>query len=109
MNNAVLLAFSGISDPDRADEYNEWYDRVHAVQALKTAGVLSCRRYKLAADQMMPSDLPQYLAIYEVDPAVLNSLPAELASKFASGDISMHDLMAEGTVAMYEMLSEPTL
>ncbi len=82
---------------------------MHAVEALKIPGVVSCRRYKLAANQMMPPGLPEFLAVYQVDHEVMESLPGELASRSAAGEISMHELMASGTVAFYEQVSEPTL
>ena len=108
MQNAVMVAFTKVADPEREDEFNEWYDKVHAVEALQTDGVLSCRRYKLAKNQMMPPGLPEFLAVYEIDPAVVDTLPKELAERFAAGKISMSDLMAEGMMGIYEILSEPT-
>jgi hypothetical protein len=109
MSNPVMVAFTGISDPAREEEFNEWYDTVHAVESLKIKGVLSCRRYKLAPRQMMPPDLPQFFAIYEIDPEVLDSLPDALAAKAAAGEISVHELMQSGTMGFYEFVSEPEL
>ncbi len=109
MPNALMLAFTNISDPDREDEFNDWYDEVHAVGALEIDGVISCRRYKLSNEQMLPPELPQFLAVYEVDPGAVDSLPKELANKFAAGEISMNELMSGGTMAFYTLISEPTV
>lgn len=107
MPNAILIAFTGISDPSREAEFNEWYDTVHAPGTLQVPGVVSCRRYKLSNSQMMPSDLPEFLAVYEVDPAMIDTLPKELGAKASAGVITTHELMKLGMVAVYEPLSEP--
>ena len=107
MSNAIMIAFTGINDPEHEGEFNEWYDTVHAPGTLQVPGVVSCRRYKLSTTQMMPSDLPEFLAVYEIDPAALATLPKELGEKAAAGVITSHELMKLGMVAMYEPLSEP--
>lgn len=56
--------------PDRVDEFNEWYERVHIPDVLGIPGVLSARRYELADDQLgrRAREYPyRFLTLYELD------------------------------------------
>jgi hypothetical protein len=103
----LILAFTEISDPEQETEFNDWYDRYHAVATLRVPGVLSCRRFKLAPQQMSPSELPLFLTVYEVDADALDSLPGELVGRLSTGEIPFSELMNQGMAAFYEPLSEP--
>jgi hypothetical protein len=53
-------------------EFNRIYDEDHIPTILKVPGVRSARRYRL--ERSTRSDMPRYLAIYEIDgPSVLDS------------------------------------
>jgi hypothetical protein len=55
----------------------------------------------------MNPGLPQFLAIYEVEPEALESLPKHMAELAAEGKISTIDVMSSGTMALFEPLSQP--
>jgi hypothetical protein len=70
MPKGIFLALSNAASDDVHDDFNQWYDDVHAKEVLALPGVSSCRRFKLASAQVMPGDDAngrQYLALYEVE------------------------------------------
>ena len=103
----LMIAFTTISDPSREEEFNTWYDTVHAPESMQIPGVISCRRYKLSDTQAMASGLAQFLAIYEVEPEAVESVPKHLAELAGAGKISTIEIMSGGTMALYEPLSQP--
>lgn len=50
--------------PEREEEFNEWYDKVHIPMVLKAPGMVRAARYRIVGAE---DDLPQYLAIYELE------------------------------------------
>ena len=68
----------------REDDYHAWYDDVHLGEFAALPGVLSGRRYQVAAP---PGGRPQYAAVYE-----LSSHPDEVtaAMNAAIKDGTMH-------------------
>jgi hypothetical protein len=97
MPTGVFLALSNAMSEDVEVEFNKWYDEVHAPQVLAVPGVASCRRFRLAPDQVMPTDpatTRQYLALYEVEAESWESFAAEFLSRFTDGRITVRpDLM----------------
>jgi len=73
MSKAVMLALSNPVSPQREQEFNDWYDKVHARQLLALPGFNRVRRYKAARQMLPPSESGEptyaYLAVYEVDDA----------------------------------------
>jgi hypothetical protein len=70
MPKGIFIALSNPVNDEVEDEYNKWYDDVHAKQLLAIPGVKSARRFKLADTQVMPGDDAvgrRYLALYEVE------------------------------------------
>jgi hypothetical protein len=55
-------------------EFNRIYDEEHVPTILKVPGVRSCARYRLSHSTV--TDMPRYLAIYEVDDAAVIDSPA---------------------------------
>lgn len=104
---ALMLALTAISDPDQEEEYNRWYDTVHANETMLIPGVVSCRRYKLAEIQAMEPSMPQFLSIYEVEREALQSLPEHFAQLAAEGRITTSEFVNWGTMALFEPLSRP--
>ncbi|HEX76953.1 MAG TPA: hypothetical protein G4O03_00860 [Dehalococcoidia bacterium] len=49
--------------PEREQEFNEWYDRVHVPMVLECPGVMRASRYQIV--EPVPG-LTKYLAIYEL-------------------------------------------
>jgi hypothetical protein len=53
----------------REEEFNRWYDEVHAAEALATPGLTSMTRYRMSPTQMFPGTeiSTTYLTVYEVE------------------------------------------
>jgi hypothetical protein len=62
------------------EEFNRWYNEVHAVEMLNISGVLNISRYR-AVHQIRPGGEPpahHYLTVYEIDdaPATVEAIMA---------------------------------
>lgn len=107
-STGVMVVFSSPAPGVSEEAFNEWYDGTHAPEILKhVPGVLSVRRFRLAASQMRPSEAQPFLAIYEIDrPAeeVLKSLSA------ASPSLTFSDVLDRETnipaLHVYDSLAE---
>jgi len=69
MTRPVLIALTNCVSPERDDEYNQWYNEVHARDLLSLPTMRSMTRYR-ALQQITPAGgEPQhkYLAIYDLD------------------------------------------
>jgi len=84
----------------REDDFNAWYDGVHLAEFAALPGVVSARRFQVAAPA---SGEPQYAAIYE-----LSSHPDEvMAAMFArvsDGTMHMSDAVDPKSVIMTSLL-----
>lgn len=69
MGKALLLALSNPVSEDRVDEFNHWYNTIHAAQLLALPGFHKVRRYRASAQLLPGAKKPTYtyLAVYEVD------------------------------------------
>ncbi len=56
--------FEANSDPAREPEFNEWYDRIHVPDILKTPGYVRARRY---VNREMRDGRGKYLALYDME------------------------------------------
>jgi hypothetical protein len=67
MPSLMLAMLSPV--PGREEEFNTWYDDVHAAEALATPGLISITRYRMGSTQIFPGCEidTSYLTIYEVD------------------------------------------
>jgi hypothetical protein len=67
MSESILISFTN-SEPGRDAEFNEWFDE-HVREVLSVPGVVSARRFRLAAAQVpgATESAHQYFAIYEID------------------------------------------
>ena len=89
MPKFVLVATSSAAE-GRDDEYNNWYDDVHAKDLLSIPGVKSARRFE--ATPFGPHPTPaKYLAIYEIEADDAGAVMAALGEGMASGKFSMTD------------------
>ena len=61
-----FLVFTNAAD-GRDDDYNEWYDNVHAVEMCALPEYTGVTRYKLTDAQMVPDQSHRYVAIYEFE------------------------------------------
>jgi hypothetical protein len=52
----------------READYNEWFEKVHIPQVLRTSGFKSARRLALTTEQRMPAPYPyQFATLYEIE------------------------------------------
>lgn len=73
MPKALMVALSNPVSKSREQEYNDWYNNVHARELLALPGINSVRRYRAARQMLPPSETGEptyaYMAVYEVDDA----------------------------------------
>ena len=92
MPKGIFLALSNPASDDVHDDFNQWYDDVHAKEVLALPGVQSARRFRLADSQIMPGDDAdgrQYLALYEVEVDDWQAFANEMQQGFADGRITI--------------------
>jgi hypothetical protein len=92
MPKGVFAVLTNAANGANHDDFNQWYDDVHAKQVLAIPGVKSCRRFKLAPAQVMPGDEAmgrQYLALYEVELDDWQSLSDAMMQGFTDGTITV--------------------
>lgn len=69
MPKPILIAMTNVTGAEKDDEYNRWYNEVHAKDILSLPSVSSITRYR-GLEQIRPGmgepDY-RYLAIYEMD------------------------------------------
>lgn len=68
VSTARALMLRGLSaDPDRLDEFEEWYNTEHLPKLSQVPGVLRARRYRLQTDAShLKGDPPAFMAVYEL-------------------------------------------
>ena len=101
-----MVVRSKPSDPEREDEYNDWYSTTHLADVLAVPGFVSARRYRVRGGE---GDGPahSYLAIYEIEADDMGAPPAELRARSASGRITMSDALRldpPPVVTFYELI-----
>ncbi len=60
---AVFVMFTECTDPEREDEFNDWYSNIHIPDILTMPGIVGARRFRVLGD----SGQWKYLAVYELD------------------------------------------
>jgi hypothetical protein len=115
MPKGVFLALSNPVSEGVEDDFNQWYDEVHAKEVLALPGVNSCRRFKLAPAQIMPGDDAagrRYLALYEVDVDDWQAFAEAQGQAFAEGKITVNtDLLQLDPMVMtmvFEEIAQPS-
>jgi hypothetical protein len=71
MAKAIILSLSNPVSKEREAEYNDWFEKIHAVEVTALEGVRNIRRFRAAIPIVPPDAEPAYLyaAIYELDDA----------------------------------------
>ena len=95
---SVLIVLTRSKDPDREDEWRQWYDEVHIphVMETQTLGLVETNRFENAG---AAPDEPRSLAIYEMDRdpvAVFDEMKARMDKRRAEGNtysIDCNDVM----------------
>jgi hypothetical protein len=70
-----FLVFTNAAD-GRDDDYNQWYDEVHAVEMCALQEYTGVTRYKLTDAQMVPDQSHRYVAIYEFEGSAEDAVAA---------------------------------
>jgi hypothetical protein len=85
----MVLVEASCADPDREDEFNEWYNEVHLADVLETPGIVRAVRY----ENIAPTEgQGKYLAVYEVE-------TDDLQDAFAANEEIMARKSAEGRMS----------
>jgi hypothetical protein len=98
MPKGIFIALSNATSDDVDEEFNQWYDEVHAREVLALPGVRSFRRFRLAPAQVLPGEEVEkhrYLAMYEVDVDDWESFAAENQQAFGDGRITIRPELIE--------------
>jgi hypothetical protein len=104
MPKGRLIAFSNPCSSDREQEFNEWYDGVHADEILALPGIAAMRRYRIVPQPDRAAELPhRYAAIFELDDieTAMASLSQATATFTMTDTIDLHG----SVLAVYEEIS----
>jgi hypothetical protein len=95
MAKGVLLVQSQASDPEREEEYHEWYEQMHIPQLCEIPGITGVRRFALIGGGFGDADssIPTHLAIYEIEADDLEAVTNEIAERAGDGRIEMKDVI----------------
>jgi len=70
MARAMMLVASSSTDPDRIDDFNDWYAR-HVQELLEVEGIVSATRWQTSPHQLLPGvdgiDGRRFLVLYEIE------------------------------------------
>ena len=91
MPKGMLVVQSRPADPEREDEYNDWYTNAHLPEVCAVPGFVGARRYRVrgGAD---PST-PEYVAIYDIDCDDLEAPLQELRARAGDSRVRMSDVL----------------
>jgi len=89
----TLIVYTSPAD-GREHDYNTWYDDVHLAEFSALPGVISGRRFKVAADGK-----PQYAAIYELS-SHPDQVMAAMNDAIKDGSMHMSDAIDPASVSM---------
>ncbi len=94
MPRALMLVASSTTDPDRVDDYHEWY-ALHVKELLELDGIVSATRWETSEHQMIPGldsiDGRRFLALYQIECDDLEAVRNRINS--SSPDRSHSDLL----------------
>lgn len=97
-DGGLMVGLTNCTNRDDDDDFNNWYDRVHAADVLKSPWFWNAQRYR-----KRDGDLPQYAALYET------SLGGSKAFKnymsWAERESAMHSRIANVHVWSFDFLA----
>ena len=96
MNKAIVFANCA---EGKDEEFNRWYDEVHAPEVVRETPVVACHRFRRSDTQMMDGGKFRYLAIYEFEGDA-----KEIAEAFAGSNFAMSDTLAEAELVFFDAL-----
>ncbi|MFW0787053.1 hypothetical protein AAFP35_21360 [Gordonia sp. CPCC 206044] len=87
MAKGVLLVESRPSSPERAEEFDTWYETVHIPEVLALDGFVAARRYRPVKE-----DEP-HVSIYDIEADDVVLAVKGLSAAAARGEFQMSDAM----------------
>ena len=79
MTRYLLFAFSDCRDPEREDEFNDWYSNTHLPDMLEVPGMISATRWMSAEN--MEGEKRKYLALYELEADSVDDFNAKVRER----------------------------
>jgi hypothetical protein len=101
-----MVVESSPASPERDDEYDQWYSKIHMPEVLAVPGFLAGRRYRVPAGA---DSAHAYLAVYEIEADDLTAPFAELRARSASGVVQRSDVVGVDpapVIRFYEFVEE---
>ena len=103
MQKWLLVAVTDCSDPSRVEEFNGWYDTIHAPDVLETPGILRATRFVITSPT---GGRGKYLALYDVETDDIDQTMVTfgeiITKKWEQGRMS--DLLVVNSVAFYQQM-----
>ena len=94
MTRALMLVASNPTDPERVDEFSDWY-ALHVQEILQVEGIVSATRWETSPLQLLPDSNGlagrRFLALYEIECDDLEVVRDRIRS--TSGDRTHSDLL----------------
>jgi hypothetical protein len=104
MPKAILVVQTNPTEPEREQEFNDWYTGTHLRDVLTVPAYSAAARYRLVEGVDLLEGLAppaqRYLAIYEVETDDLEQAAKDLRETVFSGDMVISDALDLGTVAV---------
>jgi hypothetical protein len=89
MKKYVLKVETKCKDPQREDEFQDWYDNIHIPDVLETKGFIKAERYELFD---AGNNCGRYMALYEIETddygALMAAHGANMKAKEAQGRLT---------------------
>ncbi len=99
MGKYVMVVQSSAKE-GRDDEYNEWYDTIHAREICSVPGILTCRRLK-ATPIAIPTPGAAYISLYEIETDNIGALMTEMGRRSAAGEQTPTDSLDKSSAALW--------
>lgn len=107
MAKGIMVVQSAPSDPEREDEFNQWYSHTHLPELRAVPGFVSARRYRVHDARAGAPSAHPYLAIYEIEADDLTGPVNELRARSAAGQTTKTDTLQTdppAVVTLYELI-----
>jgi len=107
----VMIVESRPSAAEREAEFDEWYRHVHVPEVRAVPGIVAVRRYRMRPRGApgVTTELPTYLAVYDLEADDLEAPLRELARRSAEGRSTPSGAMEREPppkVTLFELLDE---
>jgi hypothetical protein len=107
MPKAIMFVETSPSSPDREDEYNEWYSKIHLEDLLAIPGVNAARRFRASDVTPRAPGAHTYCAVYEIDADDLGAVMGEIGARAGDGRMRMSDALSMDpppAMTLYELV-----